>query len=177
MTGPRAIRVIGVDPGLSKTGWGVVSALGPRLSFVACGVVATRATEPLSERLAALHDGLRAVLEEYRPDAAAVEETFVNKDARGALKLGHARAIALLAPAQAGLDVGEYAPNQVKKTVVGVGHAEKAQVAHMVKRLLPGAAPQSADAADALAVAICHALTAPATARLAQAARSARGAA
>lgn len=170
------MRVMGIDPGLRVTGWGVVTVDGPRLGYVACGVAETEAEQPLGERLAALFGALTAALEQMRPDAVAVEETFVNRDARGALKLGQARGVAMLAPALLGLPVAEYAPNQVKKTVVGVGHADKGQIGHMVRRLLPGAAPARADAADALAIAICHALHAPAAARLAAAAAAASGA-
>lgn len=151
------MRIIGIDPGLRRTGWGVIERReGGRLAHVASGAVAT-ATGDLAPRLAVLAAGLRAVLAAHRPQIASVEKTFVNRDPAGALKLGHARAVALLIPAEGGLTVFEYAPNAVKKTVVGVGHAEKAQISHMVKILLPGAAPESADAADALAIAICHA--------------------
>lgn len=164
------MRIIGLDPGLRRTGWGVVTLERGRLSYAACGAVTTDADAPLAERLAALHRGLVALLETEGPDVAAVEETFVNKDARATLKLGQARGAVLLAPAMRGLPVAEYAPNQVKKAVVGVGHADKAQIQHMVRRLLPGAEPATADAADALAVAICHALIAPALGRIAAAA-------
>lgn len=151
------MRVIGIDPGLRRTGWGVIERReGGRLSHFASGVVMTE-TGDLAPRLLALAEGLRLVMAEWKPDIASVEKTFVNRDPAGALKLGHARAIALLIPAEAGLPVFEYAPNEVKKTVVGVGHADKEQVTHMVKLLLPGADPKSADAADALAIAICHA--------------------
>lgn len=151
------MRVIGVDPGLRFTGWGVIDRReGGRLTHVASGRLAT-ASGPLAPRLAALAEGLRAVCAAHAPDVASVEKTFVNRDPAGALKLGHARGVALLVPAEAGLAVFEYAPNEVKKTVVGVGHADKAQVLHMVRLLLPGAAPESEDAADALAIAICHA--------------------
>lgn len=151
------MRIIGLDPGLRRTGWGVIERReGGRLIHVASGAVATQAGD-LALRLAALAAGLRSVLAAHAPNAAAVEKTFVNRDPAGALKLGHARAMSLLVPAEAGVPVAEYAPNEVKKTVVGVGHADKDQVAHMVKILLPGAAPETADAADALAVAICHA--------------------
>ena len=151
------MRVIGIDPGLRHTGWGVIERRERgKLSHIASGAIHTT-TGDLAPRLSTLFQGLAAVLADYAPDVAAVEKTFVNRDPAGALKLGHARAMALLAPAEAGLDVHEYAPNAVKKTVVGVGHADKAQIAHMVKLLLPGAAPQTADAADALAIAICHA--------------------
>lgn len=151
------LRVIGVDPGLGVTGWGVIERrAGGRLSHVASGRLTTK-PGPLAPRLAALADGLRAVVAEHAPDVAAVEKTFVNRDPAGALKLGAARGVALLIPAEAGLVVHEYAPNEVKKTVTGVGHAEKRQIAHMVRVLLPGAAPEGEDAADALAIAICHA--------------------
>ncbi len=130
---------------------------GNRLKFVACGAVTTKSEWALAERLVQLHDGLRDVIAAHRPDVAAVEHTFVNKDPVATLKLGQARAIALLVPAQAGLEVAEYAPNQVKKSVVGVGHAEKDQVHAMVKVLLPQSTAETADAADALACAICHA--------------------
>lgn len=151
------MRVIGIDPGLRHMGWGMIEhRAGGRLSHIASGVISTK-TGDLAPRLLLLMEGLREVIALYRPDVASVEKTFVNRDPAGALKLGHARAIALLAPAEAGLPVSEYAPNEVKKTVVGVGHADKDQVAHMVKLLLPGAAPETADAADALAIAICHA--------------------
>jgi crossover junction endodeoxyribonuclease RuvC len=152
-----AVRILGIDPGLRHTGWGVIEAEGSRLAFVACGAVHTETGQSLASRLRLLHDGLAAVIVAHRPDEAAVEETFVNRDPQSALKLGHARGIALLAPALAGLDVSEYAANLVKKTVVGAGHAEKAQVAMMVRVLLPRSEALGADAADALAVAICHA--------------------
>jgi crossover junction endodeoxyribonuclease RuvC len=152
-----AVRILGIDPGLRHTGWGMIESEGSRLAFVACGAVHTETGQSLAERLRILHDGLAAVIAAHRPDEAAVEETFVNRDPRSALKLGHARGIALLAPALAGLDVHEYAANLVKKTVVGAGHAEKAQVAMMVRVLLPRSEALTADAADALAVAICHA--------------------
>lgn len=153
------MRVLGIDPGLRNMGWGVISVDGPRLRHVANGVIrsGTDGSQDLGARLSQLFRGLSAVIAEYAPDAAAVEQTFVNKDAAGTLKLGQARGIALLAPAEAGLSVGEYAPNAVKKTVVGVGHAGKEQVQHMVRVQLPGVQFESADAADALAIAICHA--------------------
>lgn len=162
------MRVIGIDPGLRRTGWGVVDVDGVRLRHVANGVCASSGDE-LAERLASLFETLSAVIAAHRPTAAAVEQTFVNRDPAGALKLGQARGIALLAPAQAGLAVAEYAPNAVKKSVVGVGHADKNQIAHMVRVLLPGAIPANADAADALAVAICHAYQAGTRSRLAAA--------
>jgi crossover junction endodeoxyribonuclease RuvC len=151
------IRIIGIDPGLRRTGWGVIESDGPRLSYIACGTVTSDAAMPLSMRLAALFDGLSVVLAEWTPVEAAVEETFVNKDAHATLKLGQARGIALLAPARVGLSVAEYAPNMVKKTVVGAGHAEKTQIRAMIGFLLPKADPKTEDAADALAIAITHA--------------------
>ena len=150
------MRVIGIDPGLRRTGWGVVDVAGSRISHVANGVCLPLG-EDLAVRLFSLHTLLTEVLERWQPDAAAVEQTFVNKDAAGTLKLGQARGICLLVPAQVGLPVAEYAPNAVKKVVVGVGHAEKHQVEAMVKLQLPGVAIGGADAADALAVALCHA--------------------
>ncbi|GGH29832.1 crossover junction endodeoxyribonuclease RuvC [Alsobacter metallidurans] len=153
----QAIRILGIDPGLRNTGWGVVDTLGSRLSFVACGSVHSDGKLTLADRLRQLHEQLAEVIHAHQPDECAVEETFVNKDARATLKLGHARGIALLAPAQAGLSVAEYAPNLVKKTIVGAGHAEKDQIHMMVRVLLPRCDPQSADAADALAVALTHA--------------------
>ncbi|HMN72479.1 MAG TPA: crossover junction endodeoxyribonuclease RuvC [Rhodoblastus sp.] len=154
---PKPIRIIGIDPGLRNTGWGVIEAEGSRLSFVACGALHSDARLSLAARLRQLHEGLAAVIAAHGPQEAAVEETFVNRDPQSALKLGQARGIALLAPTLAGLDVAEYAANLVKKTVVGAGHAEKAQVVMMVRVLLPKCDAKSADAADALAVAICHA--------------------
>jgi crossover junction endodeoxyribonuclease RuvC len=151
------VRILGIDPGLRHTGWGVIEADGSRLVFVAAGAIHSRTGDALAERLRELHDGLSAVIAAYRPDEAAVEETFVNRDPQSTLKLGHARGIALVVPALAGLEVHEYAANLVKKTVVGAGHAEKAQIAMMVKVLLPRSDADTADAADALAVAICHA--------------------
>jgi crossover junction endodeoxyribonuclease RuvC len=153
----ETIRIIGIDPGLRHTGWGIIGAQGTRLSYVADGTIKSDASATLAERLCQLHDQLREVIGALQPDEAAVEETFVNKDARATLKLGQARGVCLLVPAQAGLRVAEYAPNLVKKTVVGSGHAEKQQIQAMVKILLPKATPNSADSADALAIAICHA--------------------
>lgn len=152
-----AIRIIGLDPGLRRTGWGVVDCTGNRLTYIACGSVETNERENLASRLAALHEGLAAVIASYVPQEAAVEETFVNADPRSALKLGQARGIVLLAPAQAGLVVAEYAPNLVKKSVVGAGRAEKLQVRKMIGLLLPKAEPETDDACDALALAITHA--------------------
>lgn len=151
------IRIIGIDPGLRNTGWGVVDSHGSRLSFVACGVVRSDAALTLGDRLRQLHEGLTAVLHAHMPAEAAVEETFVNRDPQSALKLGQARGVALVVPALAGLPVAEYAANLVKKTVVGAGHAEKQQIAMMIRILLPRSDAKTADAADALAVAICHA--------------------
>jgi crossover junction endodeoxyribonuclease RuvC len=153
----RVIRILGIDPGLRKTGWGLIEADGSRLSFLACGSVLSRDGAALAERLRQLHDGLCAIISAHQPDEAAVEETFVNKDAQATLKLGHARGVALLVPALAGLSVAEYAANLVKKTVVGSGHADKRQIGMMVRVLLPKSDPKSEDAADALAVAITHA--------------------
>ncbi len=151
------MRLLGLDPGLRITGWGVVEADGNRLSHIANGAVKTNDRDSLAERLVTLHAGLTAVIETYAPEAAAVEETFVNRNPGSALKLGQARGIALLAPAQAGLAVAEYPANVVKKSLVGAGHAAKQQVDAMVRMLLPGCEAAGADAADALAVAICHA--------------------
>jgi len=167
------MRVIGFDPGLRRTGWGIIDSVNGKLRHVAHGACATEKGE-LATRLASLYGQIAAVLTEHRPDQAAVEHTFVNKDAAGTLKLGQARAISLLVPAQHGLPVAEYAPNAVKKAVVGVGHADKAQIQHMVKCLLPGVRTADSDAADALAVAICHAWTAGVGARLARATEAAR---
>ena len=150
------VRVLGIDPGLRNMGWGVIDVDGPRIRHVANGVVHSSGDD-LAARLLSLYRGLTDVVERYAPQTAAVEQTFVNKDGAGTLKLGQARGIAMLVPAKAGLLVGEYAPNTVKKTVVGVGHAEKGQVAHMVKMQVPGVVLAGPDAADALAVAICHA--------------------
>ncbi|MDG1279911.1 MAG: crossover junction endodeoxyribonuclease RuvC [Pseudorhodobacter sp.] len=154
------MRVLGIDPGLRNLGWGVIDVAGARLSHVANGICHSSPGQgegDLGARLLSLYDQLREVVARYAPDAAAVEHTFVNKDAVATLKLGQARGIALLVPAQAGLVVGEYAPNAVKKTVVGVGHAAKAQIDHMVRIHLPGVQINGPDAADALAIAICHA--------------------
>jgi len=155
MSGP--IRIIGIDPGLRRTGWGVIESEGTKLTHIANGIVKSDAREPLAQRLLSLKTGIMAVLEECRPAEAAVEQTFVNKDPAGTLKLGQARGIALLAPAEFGLQVAEYAPNLVKKSVVGAGHADKGQIGHMIGVLLPGAKIANSDAADALAIAICHA--------------------
>jgi crossover junction endodeoxyribonuclease RuvC len=151
------MRVLGLDPGLRHTGWGVIDVAGNRLSHVADGVVHAPTDLPLAERLVVLFRQLNLVLERFQPDEAAVEESFVNKNAASTLKLGVARGVVLLAPAERGVPVAEYSANLIKKSVVGAGHAEKAQVQMMVRRLLPGCAIVEADAADALAVAICHA--------------------
>lgn len=153
----ESIRIIGIDPGLRRTGWGIVESLGNSLHFIASGTVTSDAECDLASRLCQLHEGLTKVLHHYTPHEAAVEHTFVNKDATATLKLGQARGIALLVPAQAGLPVAEYAPNAVKKSVIGVGHGEKQQIHMMVKVLMPRATFDSSDAADALAIAICHA--------------------
>jgi crossover junction endodeoxyribonuclease RuvC len=153
----RPLRILGLDPGLRRTGWGVVAVEGARLAHVAHGVIAPKDTLPFAERLALLYNAIDAVIAELAPDEAAVEETFVNENARSALKLGHARACCLIAPARAGLPVAEYAATVVKKAVVGTGGADKAQVGFMIHRLLPTAGETTADAADALAVAIAHA--------------------
>ncbi|SFN80295.1 Holliday junction endonuclease RuvC [Roseovarius lutimaris] len=162
------MRVLGIDPGLRNLGWGLIDVNGSRLSHVANGICHSSGTD-LAARLLSLYDQLTDILNRYAPEAAAVEQTFVNKDGAGTLKLGQARGIALLVPAQFGLAVGEYSPNTVKKTVVGVGHAAKEQVAHMVKVQLPGVELAGPDAADALAVAICHAHHARSTSMLADA--------
>ncbi|HEX4303067.1 MAG TPA: crossover junction endodeoxyribonuclease RuvC [Rhizomicrobium sp.] len=160
------IRILGLDPGLARMGWGVIAVTGSRLDHVAHGVIATRAADGLGLRLLALHRTLSEVIAEQRPVAIAVEMAFVAKDPSAALKLGHARAVALLAAAQAGLEIAEYAPNHIKKSVVGVGHAQKEQVQAMVKRLLPTCRVEQADAADALACAIAHAHLAGTRARM-----------
>jgi crossover junction endodeoxyribonuclease RuvC len=168
------MRIIGIDPGLRNLGWGVIDVAGSHLSHVANGICHSDGSEgELAVRLLSLHTQLTEVLRIWQPESAAVEHTFVNKDAVATLKLGQARGIALLVPAQFGLAVGEYAPNAVKKTVVGVGHAAKVQIDHMVKLHLPGAKIAGPDAADALAVAICHAHHVQSAGRLAAAVRAA----
>lgn len=166
------MRVLGIDPGLRNLGWGVIDTSGSRISHVANGTLHSEG-EDLAQRLLSLHRQLTRVVAEWQPQTAAVEQTFVNKDAVATLKLGHARAIALLVPAQAGLEVGEYAPNAVKKAVVGVGKAAKVQVDHMVRMQLPGVQIDSPDAADALAVAICHSFHRQSAGRLQAALRAA----
>jgi crossover junction endodeoxyribonuclease RuvC len=153
----NTVRIIGIDPGLRKTGWGIIETKGSSLSFIACGSIDPDVKLDLADRLAHLYNGLNEVIQSFAPDEAAVEETFMNKDPRSALKLGSARGIALVVPALAGLKVGEYAANQIKKTVVGAGHADKSQIRMMVKTLLPKSDFKSDDAADALAIAITHA--------------------
>ncbi len=154
-------RILGVDPGLNHTGWGVIERQGSSLSFIACGVISSKASDSLAVRLTQLASGLQQIIRAHEPHMAAIEETFVNVNGASTLKLGQARGALLLTLAQSGMDVGEYAPNLIKKAVVGVGKAEKQQVAMMVQMLLPAArdalATQKADASDALAVAICHA--------------------
>ncbi|MGB5557326.1 MAG: crossover junction endodeoxyribonuclease RuvC [Paracoccaceae bacterium] len=162
------MRVLGIDPGLRNLGWGLIDVNGTRLAHVANGVCHS-VGEDLAARLLSLHQQLTAIVLQYAPDMAAVEQTFVNKDGAGTLKLGQARGIAMLVPAQAGLPVGEYAPNAVKKAVVGVGHADKRQIDHMVRLQLPGVQIAGPDAADALAIAICHSHHAQSAGRLAAA--------
>ncbi len=162
------MRVLGIDPGLRTLGWGVIDVAGSRLSHVANGHCKTTGTD-LSLRLLSLFDQLTDILHRFQPTTAAVEQTFVNSNAAGSLKLGQARGIAVLVPARAGIDVGEYAPNAIKKSVVGVGHASKDQIDHMVRLQLPGVQIAGPDAADALAIAICHAHHARSSDRLQQA--------
>jgi crossover junction endodeoxyribonuclease RuvC len=150
-------RLLGIDPGLRFTGWGLVESSGTRLRHIADGVIATDAETSVPDRLRLLHDALAALMTLHRPDEAAVEETYVNRNGTATLKLGYARGVALLAPTLLGIPVSEYGAKTVKRAVVGTGGADKAQVQAMVRRLLPGATLSRADAADALAVAICHA--------------------
>ncbi len=154
---PHPNRILGIDPGLQRTGWGIIHQKNNQLSFIACGVIAPKASWCLADRLKFLHDGLCEVVTLHRPEAAAIEETFVNMNAVSTLKLGNARGALILSAAILGLPIHEYAATQVKKTVVGVGRAEKHQVEMMVKMLLPGCGQGGADAMDALAIAICHA--------------------
>jgi crossover junction endodeoxyribonuclease RuvC len=153
----QPIRILGIDPGLRRTGWGMIEIAGNRLSYLGCGSVTTNDRDDLATRLLAIHDGLMRILDEFRPDEAAVEATFVNKNPAATLKLGQARGIAMVVPARAGVPVAEYAPNLVKKSIVGAGHGDKTQVRMMIGVLLPKAAPQSDDASDALAIAVTHA--------------------
>lgn len=157
MLGQAQVRIIGIDPGLRRTGWGVIETDGVRLSYVSSGLVTSTSDEDLAYRLREVFEGLLAVIAASGAREAAVEETFVNDNARATLKLGQARGMALLAPAMRGLVIAEYAPNLIKKAVVGAGHAEKRQVQAMIGFLLPKARVESADEADALAIAICHA--------------------
>ncbi len=163
ITPQHPVRIIGLDPGLNHTGWGVIETSGNTLHYIACGRITTAQknnrlqTEPMGERLTSLYIGLKKIIETYSPHEAALEETFMNKNAVSALKLGMARGVVMLAPAQAGISVAEYSANLVKKSISGYGHADKNQVAQMVKLLLPSAELESPDAADALAIAVCHA--------------------
>lgn len=164
------VRILGIDPGLRRTGWGVIDTLGNSVRFVASGSVTSDGSDDLARRLVDIHNGLDQILQEFQPDEAAIEQTFVNKDAGATLKLGQARGVALLVPARAGLPVAEYAPNAVKKAIVGAGHAEKQQIRLMVTVLMPKAVFTTDDAADALAIALTHAHhRGSATARLARA--------
>lgn len=151
------MRILGVDPGLRNLGWGVIETQGNQLKYLGCGVVATKASQSLPQRLNELYSGLGDVCDKFQPDEVSVETVFVNKDAQATLKLVHARALCLLIPAQRGWPVAQYAPNTVKKTVVGVGHADKEQIRYMIKRLLPQAQLGKHDTSDALAIALCHA--------------------
>lgn len=151
------IRILGLDPGLTRTGWGIIDCTPNTLMYVAHGVIVTAPSTPLSTRLCALHQGILDVVQTYSPQQASVEEIFLNKNPHSTLKLGMARGVVLLAPASQGLLIREYSPNTIKKTVVGTGHAQKTQISYMLTYLLPQAGPVKADAADALAIAICHA--------------------
>lgn len=159
------MRVLGIDPGLERTGWGVIDSVGSRLSFVAAGVIRSKPSETMAVRLCRIDAELTKIIEEFEPETAAIEETFVNTNSASSLKLGQARGVAILAPARFGLEVGEYAANTVKKSVVGAGHAAKDQIGMMIKVLLPTSGELAADAADALAVAICHAHHVPSVKR------------
>ncbi|MDX2276024.1 MAG: crossover junction endodeoxyribonuclease RuvC [Hyphomonadaceae bacterium] len=152
-----ALLILGIDPGLNRCGWGLVASEGSRMSHVAHGVITPKPQQQLASRLSCLFEELCVVIETHRPHEAAVEETFVNSNARAALALGQARGVALAAAARTGIDVAEYSPATIKKAVVGSGSADKAQIAFMVRRLLPTAGAVTADAADALGVALCHA--------------------
>lgn len=151
------MRILGIDPGLQKTGWGIIESNGNKLSFISCGLIKTQACLPLYARLAEIDAGVTKAVAQWKPDKAAIEETFMNDNAASALKLGQARGAAIVAVARAGLEVSEYAANLVKKSVTGTGHATKDQIAHMIKTLLPKSGKVTADEADALAIAICHA--------------------
>ena len=150
------MRVLGLDPGLRRTGWGIVEATGNRLRYMASGAVATDARKSTAARLTQLYEGVLKIIDEHRPHCAAVEEVFVNKNPGTTLKLGQARGVVMLAPAMRGLEISEYSTNLIKKSVVGSGHAQKEQIAVMLRMLLPGAAHDDPDASDALAAAICH---------------------
>jgi crossover junction endodeoxyribonuclease RuvC len=160
------MRILGIDPGLQKTGWSVIVSEGQKLSFKACGLIQTKPADSMANRLAHIHRELAKIIEEWKPEAAAVEETFMNNNAASALKLGQARGVALSVPALYGLEVAEYGANKVKKSITGAGHAAKVQVGAMVKMLLPACGIIGEDEADALAVAICHAHHAPSKARM-----------
>lgn len=158
ITPSHTVRIIGLDPGLNHTGWGIIEATGNSLHYIACGRITTAAkTDTMGERLTSIYNALSKIIETNAPHEAALEETFMNKNALSALKLGMARGVVMLAPAQAGLTVAEYSANLVKKSVSGYGHADKNQITQMIKILLPSAVLESPDAADALAIAICHA--------------------
>lgn len=150
------MKVFGIDPGLEHTGWGLIESVGSKLSFIAAGTIDTRPRDTMAIRLVKIDEGLTHVLNLFRPDTVAIEETFVNKNAASSLKLGQARGVAIVSAARLGFEVHEYATNLVKKSVVGSGHADKKQIGHMIKMLLPASGELTADAADALAVAICH---------------------
>jgi crossover junction endodeoxyribonuclease RuvC len=151
------VRIIGIDPGLRKTGWGIIDSEGSRLKYLACGTIRTDAANDLSDRLMQVYRGLAIPLLDWQPDEAAVEQTFVNDNGASTLKLGQARGVAMLVPAMSGLPVAEYTPSLVKKSIVGTGRGEKSQIGAMIAILLPGATPDSEDAADALAIAVTHA--------------------
>ncbi len=151
------MRILGIDPGLQKTGWGIIESEGHRLSFVACGLIKSTANKTLPERLAEIDQGMETVIKQFNPDQAGIEETFMNNNPTSALKLGCARGVAMVVPARMGLFVGEYPANLVKKSVVGAGKANKDQVGMMIRTLLPACGDIGEDEADALAIAICHA--------------------
>ena len=150
------MRILGLDPSLASTGWGIIEVSGNKISYVADGIITTDAKTPAAERLVKLHQGVCDIIETYKPDEAAIEEVFLNSNPHSSLKLGQARGVIMLAPARYNLPVAEYEPNKIKKAIVGVGHAQKGQVGMMVKVLLPGCKPKNNDSADALAIAICH---------------------
>lgn len=163
----KSVRILGIDPGLRQTGWGLIESDGVRLRYIASGRISAPTADPLSVRLRTIFDELTEIIVFHKPDEAAVEETFVNDNPRSTLKLGQARGVAILAPACRGVRVGEYAPNLIKKTVVGTGHADKRQIMTMIGFLLPKSNVASSDEADALAIAICHATHRTAADRLA----------